>query len=102
MIAIWPAGPPKLIKPSLSQNQNASANETCGTTSPAESTLIASDACAVVGIEKFEQLAGFINQAIIVDDEPLGSSQQGLQPACLGYWHPARVKVVDEDADSLE
>jgi hypothetical protein len=23
MIAIWPAGPPKLMKPSLSQNQNA-------------------------------------------------------------------------------
>ena len=24
MIAIWPAGPPKLIQPSFSQNQNAS------------------------------------------------------------------------------
>jgi hypothetical protein len=24
MIAIWPAGPPKLMQPSFSQNQNAS------------------------------------------------------------------------------
>src|SRR5437660_4187016 len=27
MIAIWPAGPPKLMKPSLSQKRSASANE---------------------------------------------------------------------------
>jgi hypothetical protein len=26
MIAIWPAGPPKLMQPSFSQNQNASAS----------------------------------------------------------------------------
>src|SRR5687768_5527243 len=31
MIAICPAGPPKLMKPSLSQKRNASANETEGT-----------------------------------------------------------------------
>lgn len=28
MMEIWPAGPPKLIKPSLSQYQNACARET--------------------------------------------------------------------------
>jgi hypothetical protein len=28
MIAIWPVGPPKLMKPSLSQKRNASAKET--------------------------------------------------------------------------
>jgi len=75
MMAIWPAGPPKLMKPSLSQNRNASVNETRGTAKRAESAVLASDARAVIGIEKFEQLAGFIHQAIIVGDEPLSSSQ---------------------------
>jgi hypothetical protein len=28
MIAIWPAGPPKLMNPSFTQNQNASQNPT--------------------------------------------------------------------------
>jgi hypothetical protein len=35
MIAIWPAGPPKLIIPSFSQNQNASRSvgvDACGST----------------------------------------------------------------------
>src|SRR5919199_3582963 len=32
MIAIWPAGPPKLMKPSLTQKRNASPNETGTTT----------------------------------------------------------------------
>src|SRR5258706_13485936 len=32
MIAIWPAGPPKLMNPSFSQNRNASLNLTTLTT----------------------------------------------------------------------
>src|SRR5215213_9293871 len=34
MIAIWPAGPPKLINPSLTQNQKASQNLTSFSSAP--------------------------------------------------------------------
>jgi hypothetical protein len=41
MIAICPAGPPKLMKPSLSQNASAAAKETVG----AGAALPAGDTC---------------------------------------------------------
>jgi hypothetical protein len=44
MIAIWPAGPPKLMKPSVNQKRSASRNETsliararCGRPTPSAS-----------------------------------------------------------------
>jgi hypothetical protein len=37
MIAIWPAGPPKLMNPNFTQNQNASQNPT-GLVSPSALT----------------------------------------------------------------
>ena len=41
MIAIWPAGPPKLIIPSFSQNRNASASlGMCGADSGAPATVV--------------------------------------------------------------
>ena len=43
---IWPAGPPKLINPSLSQNQKAWVKETgFGTSSEASGGIFTSEPC---------------------------------------------------------
>src|SRR5258707_3076878 len=102
MIAICPAGPPKLMKPSLSQNQNASEKDTCVGGPAAEPAPIASGAFGVVDIKELDQLAGLVHEVIVIVDQPLRTPQHGLEADRFGYRYPARVEIVDDGADSLE
>lgn len=84
MIAIWPAGPPKLMKPSLSQNQNAARNEIETGGIVAEPAPMTSGACGGVDMEEFEQLAGLVHETIVIVDQPLRTPRHGFKANRFG------------------
>src|SRR5258708_169113 len=102
MIAICPAGPPKLMNPSLSQNRNASEKETGSGGAVAGLLPISSGACGVVDIEKLDQLAGFVHEAVVVFDQLPRTPQQGFKAGCLGHRYTAGIEIMDDGADALE
>src|ERR1700681_3544796 len=102
MIAICPAGPPKLMKPSLNQNQNASEKDTGAGDKAADPAPIASGVAGAVGIKELEQLAGLVHKVVVVFDQLPCAPQYGFEADRLGHRYTSCVEIVDDGADSFE
>src|SRR5262245_2944009 len=102
MIAIWPAGPPKLIKPSLSQKRKASPKETRAGSAVSSASAYTSSACRIVGVEIIEQLYCFGEELIIIGQRVACTTQQRLYPGRFRHRHPPHVEVVNESPNPLQ
>src|SRR3990167_11147350 len=86
MMEICPAGPPKLISPSLSQNQKACSRLTGSTPASAGAmrSFIAGWFLHEGGQQAIEQAAGGVKQLVVIGE---GFAQPGQHPLDAGGLH---------------
>jgi hypothetical protein len=104
MIAICPAGPPKLMKPSLNQKRRASMNAGAG----AGGAVVGFSACdmraflAVVAVKAVENAARVGQEFVVVGRTRAQSRQHGLDARRLGHRHTADIEAVNDGSDARQ
>src|SRR3989338_5956095 len=106
MIEIWPAGPPKLMKPSFNQNQNASRRLICSglngfaSTSGAITLLIGLLLFHKPGEQAVEDGARGSQKLVVVGNGLSQPSKHPLNPGSLHRLNIANIEVMHKGSNA--